>query len=263
MRFFFAIIIAMQVTACSHTTRGGFVGVDRKQMTWHSTEYVNNMGTQAFNLLVKGAEEKGTLIKQEAPESKRVYDITTKLIKNVFLFRYDAENWNWQTAVIKSEELNAACAPGGKIFVYTGIIEKLELTNDELAAILGHEIAHALREHANERMTLSDIADFTGKLAAANAKNPERAKQGADELLKYLFKLPFSRTHEEESDKIGLELMTRAGYDPQAAVSVWEKMERANQAEVPFFLSTHPSNKSRIRDIKALLPKMRELQQRL
>jgi predicted Zn-dependent protease len=155
-----------------------------------------------------------------------------------------------------SRPLNAYCMPGGRIMVYSGIIEKLDLSDAELATVLAHEVAHALREHTRERVSraygqqlvLSGVAAVTGvSEATANMANM---------IAQVTFQLPFSREQESESDTIGLELMARAGYDPRAAVTLWNKMGAAAGAGTPKFLSTHPSPKDRIKDIERTLPRV-------
>jgi predicted Zn-dependent protease len=165
---------------------------------------------------------------------------------------------------LTTKELNAYCMPGGKIMVYSGLVEQLDLTDAELAAVIGHEMAHALREHSRERISreyaqqiaLSGVAILTGA--------GEGLQKLASSVASVTFQLPHSREQESEADTIGLELMARAGYDPNAAVSVWKKMIAANQNQggPPQFLSTHPSPQTRIQDLEKLVPKVMPLYQR-
>jgi predicted Zn-dependent protease len=152
--------------------------------------------------------------------------------------------------------------PGGKIMVYSGLVEKLNLTDAELAAVLGHEMAHALREHSRERVSRA----MTQQIALAGVAVLTGAGEGvqnmAGTVAAVTFQLPHSREQESEADTIGLELMARAGFDPNAAVSVWKKMIAAEQGGTPQFLSTHPSPASRIQDLQGLVPKVMPLYQR-
>jgi predicted Zn-dependent protease len=163
---------------------------------------------------------------------------------------------------LTTKELNAYCMPGGKIMVYTGLIEKLNLSDAELAAVIGHEMAHALREHSRERISRA----YAQQLALAGVAVVTGAGEGAMDLANMVgsvtFQLPHSREQESEADTIGMELMARAGYDPNAAVSVWRKMLAADQGGTPEFLSTHPSPRTRLQDLQALVPKVMPLYQR-
>jgi predicted Zn-dependent protease len=150
--------------------------------------------------------------------------------------------------------------PGGKIMVYTGLIERLDLNDDELSAVIGHEMAHALREHSRERASRQYAQQIALTGAAAVAGVGESTLDLANMVATVTFQLPFSREQEAEADRIGLELMARSAYDPRAAVEVWRKMEHvASSGGTPEFLSTHPSGQSRIKDIESLLPRVQPL----
>src|SRR5690606_15421248 len=144
-----------------------------------------------------------------------------------------------------SQEMNANCGPGGKIMVYTGLIEQLKLTDDELAAVIGHEIAHALREHSREALSKAYGVELATQLGAALGVG-QGGLQMANLGVEYLMTLPSSRGNENEADLIGLELSARAGYDPNAALTLWEKMARAANGAPPEFMSTHPSSSTRM-----------------
>ena len=181
----------------------------------------------------------------------RVQAIAKRIIPQTGVFRADAPKWKWEVNVIESDELNAWCMPGGKIAFYSGIITKLNLTDDEIAAIMGHEIAHALREHARERA--SEQAT-TGLVIGVGSAILGAGQAGADlTQMAYhsVFGLKHSRLHETEADRIGVELAARAGYDPRAAITLWEKMGKASGGGGgPEFLSTHPSAETRIADLR-------------
>jgi predicted Zn-dependent protease len=193
--------------------------------------------------------------------TKRVRAIANRLIPQTTAFRPDARDWKWEINVQKTDELNAYCMPGGKIMVYTGIIEQLQLSDAEIAAIVGHEIAHALREHTRERVSRAYAQQVGLSALAVLTGAGEGAMQLASTVTQVTFGLPHSREQETESDRIGLELMARAGYDPNAAISLWQKMSQKAGSSGPAFLSTHPASSSRISDLQSDLPKVLPLYQ--
>ena len=251
---------SLALGACStvQTTSAGAVGVDRKQQMLVSSEQIDQAAEQAYAQELKKARDAGTLNKNTR-QLERVRGIAQRLIPQTRIFRDDAQGWNWEVNVQSSKERNAYCMPGGKIMVYTGLIEQLDLTDAEIAAVVGHEIAHALREHSRERASRA----YAQQLALAGAAAVSGAGEGTLDLANMVatvtFQLPHSREQEAEADRIGLELMARAAYDPRAAVDVWRKMEKAGSGWMIEFLSTHPSGKSRIADLEALLPRVQPL----
>ena len=187
--------------------------------------------------------------------------ISQRLIPQTGMFRPDAPQWKWEVNVQTSEDVNAYCMPGGKIMVYTGLIEKLKPTDAELAAVIGHEIAHALREHSRERFSRAYAEQMVlAGVAVATGASRRRCRL-ASQVSAVTFPLPHSREQEAEADRIGLELMARAGYDPNAAVTLWQKMSKASSGGPPEFLSTHPSGESRIRDLETNVPRVLPLYQ--
>lgn len=177
------------------------------------------------------------------------------------MFRPDAAQWNWEVNLIKSDELNANCGPGGKIIFYSGIIEQLNLSDDEIAAVMGHEIAHALREHGRESMSKAYGVEIAKQGAGALLGLGQDSMQLADTVVNYSLTLPNSRSNENEADLIGLELAARAGYNPNAAITLWQKMGQASQNSPPEFMSTHPASSSRIASLEAAIPKVMPLYQ--
>ena len=168
--------------------------------------------------------------------------------------------------LIGSKQINAYCMPGGKIAFYTGILRTLQLTDDEAAMVMGHEMAHALREHARERMGKSTVTSGAARLGGALLSgwlgiDPNLtdmvAQQGAN-----LLSLKFGREDESEADLVGMEIAARAGYDPRAGITLWEKMGAANKGAPPQWLSTHPASSTRIADMQAALPSVMPLYQR-
>lgn len=240
------------------STGAGAVGADRRQMFLISAEAMDQSANAAYAKTLQAARQEKAL-NVDPVLTKRVRDIAKNLIAEVGVFREDALKWNWQVNVIHSNTLNAWCMPGGKIVVYSGIVNTLNLTDAELAAIMGHEIAHALREHSRERASADQLKNI-GIFAVATAAGLGDTGAGLINLAtQYTISLPFSRSHETEADHIGTELMARAGYDPNGAVGVWEKMSRQSKGSVPELLSTHPSHDSRIKDLQEIAKKVEPL----
>lgn len=257
-----SLLVAVLLASCTQiqTTNSGAVGVQRKQYAMLSAKQVDGMAAQNYVSTLKEAEKKKVL-NPDAKQTERVRTIANRLIAQTGVFRDDALNWKWEVNVQESKDVNAYCMPGGKIMVYTGLIEKLKATDDELAAVMGHEIAHALREHGRERMSEA-YAQQIGLLGLAvllgtnesTKKNTGAYVQAAAMASAVAITLPHGREHERESDRIGLELAARAGYDPAAAISLWQKMSKESGPKPPEFLSTHPADESRIADMRRLLP---------
>jgi predicted Zn-dependent protease len=242
-----ATLALLALASCQtvKTTQPGVVGVDREQNMLVSQRQVDGMALDQYRTTLNEANKKGQL-NRNPEQVQRVREIMQRMIPHTAVFRADASRWSWEANVITSDQLNAWCMPGGKIAVFTGLIERLQLTDDELAAVMGHEISHALREHARERISKEVGANLLiSILGAATGTDTRAASQG----YQLLVGLPNSREMETEADRIGIELMARAGYDPRAAVSIWQKMQRAGNGGPPQFLSTHPSYATRINDL--------------
>lgn len=251
----YIVILVFLLSGCASTTLKTDSEVDRNQFLLLPNYMALSMAEDAYRQEIKNAEDNNDLNVNEE-QVLRVKKIAFRLIDQVHVFRDDASDWNWEVNVQKSEEVNAYCMPGGKIMVYSGIIEKTDATDEELAAMIGHEIAHALREHGRERMSTAFVQQvgligFAAYLSGkdGNRLSKEVALQAAALGATLFFALPNSREQEREADKIGLELAARAGYNPMAAVSLWRKMDALSDAKIPEFLSTHPSNENRIEDI--------------
>lgn len=241
------------------TTSSGAVGVERKQYMLVSEQQVEQSAAIAYAQEAQKAQQTGALNANKAV-TDRVRRIAGRLIPQTAAFRPDAPGWKWEVNVQTSEELNAYCMPGGKIMVYTGIIEKLKLTDDELATVMGHEISHALREHGRERVSRQMGQEAVLSLGAALlGVDSDAAVNLANQVATVTFQLPHSREQETEADRMGLELMARAGYNPNAAISVWQKMSASGDGAPPQFLSTHPSSSTRIADLQALIPRVMPL----
>ena len=263
-KYFLNLLLAaaIAVTGCApvQTTKSGAVGVQRKQVMLLSEKQVESMSAQSYVQTLKEADSKKAL-NTDTQEVERVRTVAKRLIAQTGTFRQDALNWKWEINVQESKEVNAYCMAGGKIMVYTGLIQQLKPSDDELAAVIGHEIAHALREHSREQMSqayaqqfgLLGLAAIVG-VATKDANNASKTLALGSTVAAVALTLPHSRRAEHEADEIGLELSARAGYNPNAAVSLWEKMAKVGGQKPPEFLSTHPSDASRIADIKRLVP---------
>lgn len=240
------------------STGAGAVGADRRQLFLISSETMNQSANLAYAKTLQSARQEKAL-NIDPVLTKRVQTIGKRLIAQVGAFREDALKWDWQVNVINSNTLNAWCMPGGKIAVYSGLIKNLSLTDAQIAAVMGHEIAHALREHSREQASTDQLKNI-GIFAVSTAAGLGDTATGLINLAtQYTISLPFSRSHETEADHIGTELMARAGYDPHEAVTVWEKMSKKSGDSVPEILSTHPSNASRIKDLKEIAKKVEPL----
>jgi predicted Zn-dependent protease len=259
-------LVLTQLAGCATTTSSGVAGVDRKQLLILSDQQVRSMSAQAYAQTLQEADKKNTLNTSDA-QLVRVRNISNRLIAHTDIFRPDAREWDWEVNVEKNDQINAYCMPGGKIMVFTGLIQKLNATDAELAAVIGHEIAHALREHGRERMSIAAVQQI-GLMGlaviAGSSKNQNAAAAGVQAAAlgsSLFFALPNSREQEREADRIGLELSARAGFDPNAAVSLWQKMAAASEGAPPEFLSTHPASEARIEDLKQLIPQVMPLYQ--
>lgn len=225
-----------------------------------SEQDVEQGAQQAYATEVQNAREGGKL-NQNPRLTARVRAITERLIPVTSVFRADAPAWKWEVNTLTTDELNAYAMPGGKIMVYSGLVEKLQLSDAELAAVIGHEISHALREHTRERVSRVYAQQIAIAGLAAVTGVGQETMGLANQVASVTFQLPHSREQESEADIMGLELMARAGYDPRAAVRVWQKMLAVEKGGTPQFLSTHPSPPNRISQLEAAVPKVIPLYQ--
>ena len=244
----------LAIGGCASTTEGGAVGAERRQLLLVSSEQLEQMSAQSYIKLRAEAQQKGVL-NTDAALTQRVRAIASRIEPQTKVFRADAPGWKWEVNVISSNELNAFCMPGGKIVFYSGLIKQLNLTDDEIAIVMGHEISHALREHSREQVSQAMAAQGLLGVGSALLGLGDATADMAGTAYQALIATKFSRVDEAEADRIGLELTARAGYDPRAGVALWQKMMKANQgSRPPEFLSTHPAEASRIEQIQALLP---------
>jgi len=220
-----------------------------------SAQQVETMAQQNYLALKQQAGTKNALARDDHPQVIRLRAIAKRLIPFTYEWNPRAREWKWEVSLIGSDQVNAFCMPGGKIAFFTGILQKLQLTDDEVAMIMGHEMAHALREHARERMGKTLATRSAIEIGAALFGLGNGARMAAD-MGGQLLTLKFGREDESEADLVGMELAARGGYDPRAGVSLWNKMAAASKGAPPQFLSTHPSGPTRIQDIQASLPKV-------
>ncbi|MGV0958406.1 MAG: M48 family metallopeptidase [Limnohabitans sp.] len=220
---------------------------------------LENSARQQYAQILADAKSKGALAGEGHPQLQRLHAIAKRLIPHTAQWNPRAREWKWQVNLIGSKQLNAWCMPGGKIAFYTGILDQLQLSDDEAAMIMGHEMAHALREHARERMAKSKVTgmglSIASQLLGLGTLGDVAANMGTQ-----LLTLKYSRDDETEADLVGLEIAVRGAYRPEASVSLWQKMQAAsgnnNNAS---FLSTHPSGSNRIQELQANLPKVQHL----
>jgi len=253
------IAISTALTGCATNSMTG-----RSQLILVSEKAVMNKSSSLYSSMID-AYDKDNKISDNTDVNERVLKITNRLVDKAVLYKPDSQKWNWQVNVIESEEINAFCMAGGKMAVYTGLLEKVNPTDDELAQVMGHEIAHALANHTAEKMSvdiLTKIAVATATVAVATASsgsqqqrnNNVNVAQNAAILAGAAFvTLPNSRGAETEADKLGIEIAAQAGFDPAASITLWEKMiEATGDKSKGDFLSTHPSSPNRIEALQAL-----------
>lgn len=223
-----------------------------------SAEQIEQEAAQQFVQMKRQADRKSALARPDHPQLLRLRAIAERIIPFSYTWNPRARDWKWDVQLFGDAQVNAFCMPGGKIAFYWGILSKLQLSDDEVAMIMGHEVAHALREHARERMGKTAAtrigANVVSSLLGLGSLGDAALGMGAQ-----LLTLKFSREDETEADLVGLDLAARAGYNPEAGVTLWQKMLQANKGAPPEFMSTHPAGESRIHDIQKVLPKVQPL----
>lgn len=246
-----------QTQASTQSLDGVTVGEKSRVARLVSAERIERDASGQYRKILQEAAAKRALAPDNHPQLRRLRAISARIIPYATRFNERAPQWQWEVNLIASKQQNAFCMPGGKIAFFTGILDTLKLTDDEVAAVMAHEIAHALREHGRERAAKSTIAqgvtigasvlsqllgygDLGGQLASAGAQ---------------LTLLKFSREDETEADVVGMDLAARAGFDPRAGIALWRKMSEVAKGQPPQWLSTHPSHASRIDEIRRNLAK--------
>lgn len=249
-----AAIVAIVISGCASTTGDNVTGENRKQILFVSEDAVINSAIAFHNQERNNAKIRNKLI-ESGQEYLRLKAILDRMIPQVAVFRPSAASWKWELSLIESEEVNAYVLAGGKITFFTGIIKKLALSDDEIAAIMGHEIAHALREHTREKLSTAQITDNIINVGTAMLGLGSLGSQAAQMAKNIGLDLPFSRVMESEADAYGLELSARSGYNPRGAVTFWEKMEKNSPSEsLGSIFSTHPSNTERRTELQKMVP---------
>ena len=234
------------------------VGRTSKFTSLISADQVEQAATAQYAQLQQEALKQHALGPDNHPQVIRLRAIAQRIIPHTYEWNPRARDWKWEVNLIGSKQINAFCMPGGKIAFYYGILDQLQLNDDEVAMIMGHEATHALREHARERMGKTVATRGAIEIGAALFGLGNVARSAAD-MGGQLLTLKFGREDESEADLVGLELAARAGYDPHAGVTLWQKMATAAKGAPPQWLSTHPSGPTRIKDIEANLPKVEPL----
>ena len=246
----FYSLLALLITACATSITG------RKQLMLVSESTAINASKQAYINTLEPLQKEGK-IDSDPRLVKRVNDITNKLIIQAEKLRPDARDWDWTVRVIDDPKtVNAWCMAGGKMAIYTGLIEQLDATDDEIAQVMGHEISHALANHSAERMSVAMANNLALTVFQASSDATPSNAALAAVAAQVAITLPNSRISESEADKIGIELAAKAGYHPEAAVTLWQKMAKVSGGGGLEFLSTHPAPKNRQKDLRKLIPKM-------
>jgi predicted Zn-dependent protease len=251
------LIAGVTVPACTANPITG-----RSQLLLVSHEMAVSQSAAAYSQMMGGLGKKQK-IEADTPRARKVREITERLIAQAVRYRPESEQWAWEVQVIdEPKTVNAFCMAGGKMAIYTGMFEQLKATDDEIAQVMGHEIAHALADHTRERMSIamtSQIGTQIAAIALASREHGGAALAGAQMAALLAIQLPNSREGESEADAIGIELAARAGYHPASAVTLWEKMAKANSGGPPEFLSTHPSPENRAARLRELGAKVQPL----
>jgi Zn-dependent protease with chaperone function len=224
-----------------------------------SAEQVEGAAAKQYREMMSDADQQRALYPASHPQVRRLREIARRLVPHSQAWNPAAKDWNWEINLIHSDQINAFCMPGGKIAFYSGILDKLKLSNDEAAMIMGHEMAHALREHARAQMGKGSATNLGLRIGAALLGLGQVGDIAAD-LGTQLLSLQFSRSDETEADLVGLELAARGAFQPNASVTLWQKMAAASGGAASMsFLSTHPSSPDRIKTLQRNVPKVQVL----
>jgi predicted Zn-dependent protease len=245
-----AAVIGLVMTACAVSPTG------RRQLMLVSEETAISASKESYLAQMNELNQAGKL-STDAAMNERVERITSRLVAQAVMMRPETSDWEWSVEVIDDPEtVNAWCMAGGRMAIYTGLIQKLEATDDEIAQVMGHEIAHALANHTAERMSVAMVSQVGVAAAGLLSENAAAALTGAALAATYAVELPNSRASESEADEIGIELAAKAGYEPNAAVTLWQKMARESGEGPPQFMSTHPAPENRQQRLAELVPEV-------
>jgi predicted Zn-dependent protease len=240
-------------------------GVDVGEKSWIAglvpAEQLEQAAQQQYLQMRRQAAQQNALAPDDHPQLIRLRAIARRIIPYSYAWNDRARQWKWEVNLFGGKQVNAFCMPGGKIAFFYGLLERLQLSDDEVAMVMGHEIAHALREHARERMGKTAATRGAIEIGSALLGLGGGGRYLAD-MGGQLVTLKFSRDDETEADLVGMELAARAGYDPRCGITLWNKMAAANKGAPPEWMSTHPSGGSRIKDIEVNLVKVMPLYER-
>ena len=256
LRVAFCTSVSLVLAACAGSSsiqpgEGVNVGEASQLRKIVPAEELEQSSATQYAGLVQQASAKGQVAASGDPQLARLQKISQRIIPHASRFNSRANSWQWQVNLIRSNEINAFCMPGGKIAFYTGLIKQLKLSDDEIAIVMGHEMAHALREHGREQIAKQGLTNIgTQAISAIAGQTAGSVIQSGAGLLK----LKFSRDDETDADLVGLELAARAGYDPHAGVTLWKKMAAASKGAPYEWFSTHPSGDTRIATIEKNIP---------
>jgi predicted Zn-dependent protease len=221
-------------------------------------EQLEGQAGAQYAQMMRAAQQQGVLAGSGDAQVLRLRAIAQRIVPFAPPWNRRAPQWKWEVNLLNQATINAFCMPGGKIAFYMGILRALQLTDDEVAAIMGHEVAHALREHARERFGKT-VATQAGAGLVSSLLGLGNTGQALVNMGGQLLTLKFSRDDETEADIVGMDLAARAGYNPAAGVTLWQKMMATSKGKPPEFISTHPAGDTRIKDIQAKLPKVQPL----
>lgn len=249
-KYLIFVLTLLILTSCATSPTG------RSQLLVYPEEVAIASSLQAYQQMIGPLGEKGK-IDTDPLLKDRVLRITSRIVAQAVRMRPETNNWDWEIKIIDDPEtVNAWAMAGGKMALYTGLVEKLQPSDDELAQVIAHEISHALAKHAAEKMSVATVTQAGVAAVGAMTDNDQLTMTGTTLLAAVAVTLPNSRTMESEADRIGIELAAKAGYNPQAAVSLWQKMAGAGSKNPPQFLSTHPSPENRLEVLNQLVPEM-------
>jgi predicted Zn-dependent protease len=249
-KLFIFIITASLITACATNIAG------RKQLSLISEQSAITASKQAYTNTLAPLVEAGK-VNTDAQAVARINQITQRLINQATQLRPETAQWEWSVKVIEDKNtVNAWCMAGGKMAIYTGLIQQLNATDDEIAQVMGHEISHALLNHSAERMSVAMANNMALSILQSTTEASDQSMTLASAAAQVALSLPNSRKSESEADRIGMEIAAKAGFNPNAAVTLWQKMAKVGGSGGPEFLSTHPAPQNREQKLKSLIPEM-------